>query len=233
MKITRDEFGHEYQNYRFGYCEYATLESNDRVADFYEKGFLPYSADPAIQGVFYMARSARLELAHFEFTSENRRILKRFDNMFSFRTLSIDKAKEDPRIRALFLKYFRERHGKEVMPAKRFDAILESPLPLRVLLYEKDGELVAAALEVYGKTFGHFWFSAYDLSYVRKSLGMWLMLDGAQRAKNAGRTNYYIGTVYGAKALYKTNLRPLEFWSGSEWSNDLSLLKSIARAESK
>jgi len=43
MKIIRNEFGHEYEKYRFGYCEYAELEPDDKTADFYEKGFLPYS----------------------------------------------------------------------------------------------------------------------------------------------------------------------------------------------
>jgi arginyl-tRNA--protein-N-Asp/Glu arginylyltransferase len=233
MKIVRSEFGHEYQTYRFGYCEYATLETHDSVADFYKKGFLPYSNDPKVQGVFYMARSARVALPYFEFSSENRRIRKHFDNIFSFRSLSISEAKKDPRIRRLFLHYFKERHGKEVMPAERFDAILASPLPLRILVYEKEENLVAAALEVSGKTFGHFWFSAYDLSFVQQSLGMWLMLDAARRAKSDGRDYYYIGTVYGKKALYKTNLQPLEFWNGSSWSTDLAQLKKLARAESK
>ncbi|MCX6786210.1 MAG: GNAT family N-acetyltransferase [Candidatus Kaiserbacteria bacterium] len=233
MKIVRSEFGHEYQSYRFGYCEHAMLEPNDSVADFYEKGFLPYSADPNVQGVFYMARSARVTLPQFEFSSENRRVGKRFDGMFSFRSLSIAEAKEDSRIRGLFLDYFRERHGKDVMPAERFDAILNSSLPLRILVYEKNRMLVAAVLEVTDETFAHFWFSAYDLSLVQQSLGMWLMLDAARRAKDSGIAHYYVGTVYGAKALYKTNLEPLEFWDGSHWNIDLGRLKKLARAESK
>ena len=233
MKITKNEFGHDYLTYRFGYCEHAMLEPNDRIADFYEKGFLPYSAAPVIRGVFYMARSARIELPRFEFTSENRRIWKRFDGAFSFRRITAHEAKENPQIRGLFVEYFKGRHGRDIMPAKRFDAILDWPLPIHVLMYEKNGELLAAVLEVSGKSFGHFWFSAYDLSLVQQSLGMWLMLDGARRAKDAGRTRYYIGTVYGGKALYKTNLKPLEFWDGSSWCTDFPQLKKLARAESK
>ena len=53
----------------------------------YEKGFLPYSADPKVLGAFYMARSARIILSDFQFTSENRRIGKRFDDAFSFRSI--------------------------------------------------------------------------------------------------------------------------------------------------
>ena len=201
--------------------------------DLYKRGFLPYSADPSVHNVFYMARSARIALKTFECSSENRRIGKRFDDTFSTHSLSAREARADSRIREMFLNYFKLRHGKGVMPAGRFDALLASPLPLKVVLYEKGGALAAVALEVGDKIFGHFWFSAYDLSYAKQSLGMWLMLDAVRRAKAAGRVHYYIGTVYGEKALYKTNLGPLEFWDGSAWSADLMHLKKLARTESK
>lgn len=233
MKIRRNEFGHEYEKYRFGYCEYAELEQGDNPEDFYKNGFLPYSADPLVHNLFYMARSARVVLKTFELSSENRRVAKRFDNVFSTRSLSVNEAESDSRIREMFLNYFKLRHGKSIMPRERFDTILASLLPLRVIIYEKGKSLVAVVLEVSDKTFGHFWFSAYDLSYAKQSLGMWLMLDAVRSAKAVGKKHYYIGTVYGEKALYKTNLGPLEFWDGSTWSTDLSHLKKLARAESK
>ena len=77
----------------------------------------------------------------------------------------------------------------------------------------------------------HYWFSFYDLSLVHQSLGMWLMLDCIRDAKARGIEHYYLGTVYGAKALYKTNFEPLEWWSGNAWSADTVKLKARARAD--
>jgi arginyl-tRNA--protein-N-Asp/Glu arginylyltransferase len=233
MKLTRKEFGHDYTQYRFGYCEYATRESGDNIAVLYASGFLPYSADPNVRDVFYMARSARIPLTGHMFSSENRRIARRFDGQFSMRSLTLNEAKEDDRIRSLFLEYFALRHGEHIMPAARFDAILSSDLPMRVLVYEKEGALLAVVLEIIDGTFRHFWYSAYDLTYTNQSLGMWLILDALRLAKEDKCSHYYIGTVYGEKALYKTNVEPLEFWDGSEWSTDLTLLKTLARSESK
>lgn len=232
MKISRKEFAHEYATYRFGYCEYAEIETGDDPRDIYELGFLPYSADPKVQGSFYMARSARVALDHFSYTSENRRIGRFFDGTFSRRVVSQEEMLADERIQNLFLTYFAERHGTSVMPKERLEGILRSPLPLRGICYEKDGALIAVVFEIMGEDFGHFWFSAYDLTYVHQSLGMWLMLDCAQKAKEAGLLHYYLGTVYGEKALYKTNLEPLEYWDGAEWSSDISTLKELARTES-
>jgi hypothetical protein len=50
-------------------------------------------------------------------------------------------------------------------------------------------------------------------------------------AKKAGLTHYYLGTVYGAKALYKTNFEPVEWWDGLQWQRDVALLKEKARAD--
>lgn len=233
MKITRQEFGHEYGEgiYRFGYCEYASLENGDSLQSFYEKGFLPHSADPKILGTFYMARSARVVLKEFAPTSENRRVAKRFDNTLTVKEMLATEIPDE--IRALFIEYFANRHGKNTMPKKRLDAVLAWPLPLKVRVYENNDVPLAAVLEVHDGTFGHFWYSAYDLTLVEQSLGMWLMLDGARRAKEAGLTHYYLGTVYGPKALYKANLEPLEYWDGTSWSHDLPALKTLARSESK
>ena len=155
MKITRSEFGYEYGQsvYRFGYCEYAFLEKGDRPVDFYRQGFLPHTADPAVRNRFYMARSARVLLEHFSYTSENRRIAKRFENMFIAERLPPSAA--DEKVRALFLDYFARRHGPRTMPAARLDAILATPLPLRLITYKKKGELTAAVLEIAEGPFGH------------------------------------------------------------------------------
>ncbi len=230
MIITRTEFGHEYEKYRFGYCEYAVPETGEALTAVYANGFLPYSARPTVLGSFYMARSARVPLALFEPTSENRRVLKRFDSTF---VRSESPAHNAPQhIKELFLSYFTTRHGASVMPIERLEAILEAPLPLTLITYHAGEKLIAGALEVREPGFRHFWFSAYDPVLVHQSLGMWLMLDGAREAKNQHIPFYYLGTVYGEKALYKANLEPLEFWSGSEWIRDIKQLKALARTES-
>ena len=73
----------------------------------------------------------------------------------------------------------------------------------------------------------HYWFSFYDLAYARQSLGLWLMLDCIRDAEQRGLKNYYLGTVYGPNALYKTNFAPLEWWGEAGWSRDIQLLKSL------
>jgi len=125
------------------------------------------------------------------------------------------------------LDYFSQKHGANAMPRERLETILQSGLVSAVTKYSKDSLPVAYVLEVADADMAHYWFSFYDIAYARQSLGLWLMLDALRDAKTAGKTHYYLGTVYGEKALYKTNYSPLQWWSGESWSDDLRLLKTL------
>src|SRR5690606_25795979 len=112
----------------------------------------------------------------------------------------------DAAFRSCFLDYFSGKHGERVMGPERLDGILATHLPLQGIAYEKDGAVVGYALEIAAPTFIHYWYSAYDLSYADRSLGMWLLLDSVRRAKDAGCAYSYLGTAYGTKGRYKMNL---------------------------
>lgn len=230
MRTFSSEFAHSYETYSFGYCNYAIREKSDNLADIYAAGYLPYSGSPDVQDIFYMTRSARLPLNQFTPTSENRRILKRFDGENITRSMiSLLTFKRDETARAFCIEYFSKRHGKQFMPQERLETILDSGLFSEVIQYRKDNHVIGYVFEVTDRTMTHFWFSFYDLDFVYQSLGMWLMLDSARCAKRDKKKHFYIGTVYGEKALYKLNLPNIEYWNGSTWIQDAKKLKTLAR----
>ena len=225
MRIFQREFGERYESYEFGYATYATREDGDTLSDIYTSGFLPHSADPTVKDLFYMARSVRVPLSTFRETSENRRILKKFDGLFTSTLLTKEELSRDSDFLPCFLEYFSARHGERVMTEERARGILATPHPLRGVRYEEAGVLAGYALEVVGEDMAHYWYSCYTARHADSSFGMWLMLDAVRRAKNEGRSYSYLGTAYGSKGRYKTNFEPLEWWDGSEWNTNLKLLK--------
>jgi arginyl-tRNA--protein-N-Asp/Glu arginylyltransferase len=232
MKIFYEEMCHSYQTYSFGYKILLDLEPGDSLVQIYEMGFLPYSGNIGVNNRFYLARSARVPLTSFILSSENRRVMKKFDNVFTVRTMPAKALLEDEKALAFCLDYFKERHGDEVMSRERLIHILSTELNTTVAEYiTPEGKVIAYVIENGDDKTGHFWFSFYDLSYVFQSLGMWLMIERVLAAQKAGKTHYYLGTVYGEKALYKTNFQNLEYWQGSEWSTALADLKASARTD--
>ncbi len=231
MKIFSSELAYNYGTYTFGYAQYGELEEGDKISEIYDVGFLPYSGSPDAPNTLYMARSARVVLPEFSLTSENRRIAKKFDGMFQKKRISVQQFSLDNKFISFCLDYFAEKHGISAMPRTRLEFILRSPFISDVVIYTKDDQLIACVFEMREGLAGHFWFSFYSLSFLRQSLGMWLMLDCAREAKVDGLDYYYLGTIYGEKALYKTNFELLEWWDGSVWQRDLKMLKDRGRTD--
>ena len=179
-----------------------------------------------------MARSARVPLADFSFTSENRRVAKKFIGKFHRSSKSIkDFNLHDKDFLSFCVNYFAKRHGPKIMPLDRLMTILKSGVVSHVVSYSNEGVPVAYVLECSDKQMTHFWFSFYDLGLIHQSLGMWLLLDSARSAKDGGADYLYVGTVYGEKALYKTAFKNLEYWDGSNWIADIKKLKDLSRSE--
>lgn len=229
MRLLLNEFGHEYDSYSFGYTVHGELEPSDSLENVYADGFLPYASSTDERALFYMSRSVRVPVSAFVPSSENRRIFRKFDEQFTVSILDRDVVRSSEHLSNLFLDYFKGRHGEQVMPAERLARILARDLPLRATAYAFEGTIVAYVLEVAEGSFSHYWYSCYDLSYANTSLGMWLMLDIVRRASTEDRSHVYLGTAYGEKAKYKTNVPGLEFWNGNEWVADTVRLQTLMR----
>lgn len=210
---------------------YGEREASELATVIYTNGYLPYSGAAGLQNIFYTARSARVVLQAFSLSSENRRIAKKFDGQFKKERIAASHFVPSDAFFEFCCTYFAQKHGEKSMPKERLHTILTSSLISTIITYTKDATPVAYVLEVEDGPMGHFWFSFYDLSYSRQSLGLWLMLDCIRDAKERGLTHYYLGTVYGEKALYKTNFEPLEWWDGKQWSADIRSLKELGRAD--
>jgi arginyl-tRNA--protein-N-Asp/Glu arginylyltransferase len=207
------------------------LREGEPLAEIYAGGYLPYSGAKDSKDIFYSGRSARVVLSEFALTSENRRIAKRFDGVFQKAVVPFSEFKPDEHFWDLSLTYFAQKHGANAMPRARIEALFAAGIITCVITYSQGTDIVAYVLEVEDGPMGHFWYSFYDITYARQSLGMWLMLDCVRDAKERGLTHYYLGTVYGEKALYKTNFQPLEWWDGTTWSHDQKLLRERGRSE--
>ncbi len=232
MKKFHSEFGHNYKTYSFGYANYCIREKHDKITDIYSAGYLPYSGSPGVKDVFYMARSARVPLAAFTLSSENRRVAKKFDDkLVRISTPFKNFDTEDKDFINFCVGYFTKRHGPLLMPEERLKTILNSGLVTNIVSYHGENMPTAYVFEVSDKNTNHFWYSFYDISLVNQSLGMWLMLDSVRHAKTGGKDYFYVGTVYGEKALYKTAFENIEYWNGSKWVADKKHLKKLGRSD--
>ncbi len=216
-EIFHSEHVYSYKSYTFGYSTYAKRFDNEIIDPIYEMGFLPYSGDfkSGMKNLYYMARSARVNLLKF--------------------STSVKPAKDylkDHKMIEFCLRYFEKRHGENVMNEERLRRVLSYSDETYVVEYLDEKEMpIAYVIEIHGLEISHYWFSFFDLDLAYLSFGMWLMIDRTLNARKENKKYYYVGTVYNDKALYKTNIPSLEYWTGNLWVNDIKLLKHRAKTD--
>lgn len=230
MKIFYSEFVKDYSSYTFSYAPYAILESGDEFHTIYAQGFLPYTGNIDLHyGIYYMARSLRVNLQKFKIGSENRRVLRKFEDItFDRKITPIESFDIDhPDFLRFCSDYGAARFKGGAMAPERLQYILNSPMLTHIITYVHEGKDIGYVLVCLDNTMMHYWFSFFSLEdFTDLPLGKYLMLDSIVYAQNHGLEYCYLGTCYGAHSLYKVrDFSGVEFSEGGCWNDDVKELK--------
>ena len=235
MRIFYSESKPEYTSYTFNYGIYCLKESNDELTEIYQSGFLPYSGNIKLEReVFYLARSLRVDLDRFEDSSENRRVARKMEPLGV--VLEIMNKEEVLRQDDAFTEfcelYIGARIG-EAMTPDRLRYILGLSTGTHIFRFSQGDKVVGYVLAACNEEVLHYWFSFFDLDLMQThSLGKWMMWSVITWAKQNGRKQVYLGTVYGEKSLYKVrDHKGLTFFDGHGWNQDMKLLKEWCKSD--
>ena len=226
MKLLFSEAKPDYSHYLFPYAVWAMPETHERPSDLFDAGFLPATKE---LNRFYLCRHVRVDLARFKPSSENRRILRKGDNI-GFQVI--------PRARFPFSdeqqrnwKHFADiRFGKDVMSHQRLEGLMHSPIITDIMVFTDESarrEVGSVTLYLEPPRLAYFYYSFYDLNYYERNLGMFMMTSAVAHFASLGFSHLYLGTVYSKSALYKTQFAGAEFFNGFAWSDDIKQLKHL------
>ena len=230
MKLLFSEQKSDYDHYQFPYAIWAIPEAGETPADIFNAGFLPSSRN---LDRFYLCRQVRVNLAKFKPSSENRRILRKGEDI---RVELVPRAKFDytPERRQFFKSYADIKFGKDTMTFERLDSLFHSPIISDLLVFtdaKTGGEIGVATLYVEGEELAYYYYAFYDLNYYARNLGMFMMTSAVALFAERSCKNLYLGTCYSDNALYKTQFAGAEFFNGFRWSGDMDELKFIIQRD--
>jgi arginyl-tRNA--protein-N-Asp/Glu arginylyltransferase len=230
MKLLFSEYRSDYSHYTYPYCIWAVPEPGETPALFFRHGFMPGS--PNFER-FYLCRQLRVDLKHFQPSSENRRILRKGAGL---NAALVPRGQFDYTAarRRFFTQFAEARFGKGVMSEQRLDSLFAGQVITHVLVFleEKSGaEVGAAILYVEEPEMAFYYYAFYDLDWFQRNLGMFMMTRAVQHFAAAGFRYLYLGTCYSERALYKTQFSGLEFFNGFRWSSDLEEIKHLIHRE--
>ena len=227
MKLLFSEATPDYAHYIFPYAIWAFPEPGETPADLFNAGFLPSSRN---LDRFYLCRQVRVNLAQFQPSSENRRILRKGDGITT--TLIPRSEFEFSEVRREFcMRYADARFGPNVMSRERLDSLFSSPITSHVLSFvdETGKEIGLVTLYLEPPGLAYYYYAFYDAENAVRSLGMFMMTTAVVTLTGRNLRLLYLGSCYSTNALYKTQFRGAEFFNGFRWSENLDELKFILK----
>lgn len=215
------------------YFSTATIDTTDftdqNVNQLYAQGFL---FTRRAKGNLYQTRSLRVNLADFELTSENRRILKKNEALaLDVKTLPLNDYTWQ--IHKLGKDFYSQKFGNGTMSATKIKELFQEPTKsnmTHVLIYSIDGKEIGYCMAYTNQEIIHYAYPFYDLTLPKEqSIGLAMMTKALNWAKENGIRYAYLGSVTTPNALYKLQFSGSEWWDNEtkSWSTDLGQLKKI------
>ena len=220
MRLKFSEYPAKYEDYRFPYKVWALEDSPAERDELLDMGFLPSRMKI---GLWYLARSMRVDLADFTESSENRRVTKNTAEYGFNVSDSLPSLRDEENAWVFeFAKSVAKGSDYSETSVKR---VFSKHLSQRVFTWERDGEIVGYVPLMVTEKAIFYWLAFYKEDKFATGLGSRMMLEAIKWAKDEGKTHAYLGTVYTNSSLYKTNFKGWEFFDGFGWSGDKEKLK--------
>ena len=183
------------------------------------------------KGKMYQTRSVRIDLGKFELSSENRRVLKKTEDI-GLMTYELPYEKYSWEIGKMGKEFYQTKFGEGIFSANKIKELLTKKHNFnKLFIYNNKQEAVGYCICFETDKILHYSYPFYVLhhtSYViSPNLGLGMMLKAIIYAKEAGKKYVYLGSAKDAKAKYKLQFEGLEWFDGEKWKNDIDELKGI------
>lgn len=200
--------------------------SQDAVSELYDKGYVFTRVD---RGVMNKTRSFRINLNAYTSSSENRRILRKVENLkLSVESIPYDKYSWEI---GKLAKDFYEKFGDSVFTANKIKEILtdKNKTNFNKLLVFTDTTTntpVGFAISYESKSILHY---SYPFYIEESSRGLGMMTLAIEWAKASGKDFIYLGSLQRPTDSYKLQFMGGEWFDGTVWQFDTEPLKEILK----
>ncbi len=200
--------------------------SEKNINDFYHSGFVFTRLG---KGKVIQTRSVRVDLNKFEPGSENKRILRKTENVL----LEIEPIPYSDyvwEIHKLGKEFYEKKFGEKTFSAQKIKELVtdESKTNFNTLLiYKQNEKPVGYCICYINKEILHYCYPFYNLDSEISNLGIGMMTKAIIWAKEQGLKYIYLGSAKDSKALYKFQFEGVEWFDGKQWQTNIAELKKI------
>ena len=180
------------------------------------------------KGEMDQTRSVRVNLAKFKLSSENRRILRKNENL-KFEIIALPHPNYEWTIHKLGHDFYSKKFGNKTFSANKIKELLtdKNKSNFNLLLSFSKPKPIGFAICFQTKNILHYSYPFYDLESEMPNIGIAMMTEAIIWAQENNKKYAYLGSAKDAKALYKFQFNGVEWFDGKKWDNDIEKLKNI------
>ncbi|PIT88109.1 MAG: hypothetical protein COU29_03805 [Candidatus Magasanikbacteria bacterium CG10_big_fil_rev_8_21_14_0_10_36_32] len=200
--------------------------SEKNVNDMYEHGYVFTRVG---KGIMNQTRSVRINLNDFELSSENRRVLRKTEDV-KMEIIKLPHPDYDWRIHKLGHDYYSAKFGEKTFSANKIKELLTEESNFNLLLkYSINEKIVGYCICYAGADCLHYTYPFYDLEANIANLGIGMMTKAIVWAKENGKKFVCLGSAKDSAAIYKTQFNGFEWFDKKNWQTDIDELKNVLK----
>lgn len=179
------------------------------------------------KGVMKQTRSLRIDLSKFELSSENKRILKKTEEL-NLSISIIPYATYTWEIHKLGKDFYEQKFGKGTFSAQKIKELItdkEKSNFNRLFVYSLNSVDAGYCIALETKNIIHYCYPFYNLELNYPNMGLGMMTKAIGWAKENNKRYIYLGSFSRPTDTYKLQFSGLDWFNGKNWNNDLDELK--------
>lgn len=198
----------------------------ENISSLYGEGFVFTREE---KGSMDQTRSVRIDLSKFELSSENRRILRKTDEI-QMETVPLPYFEYHWSVGKLAKDFYTEKFGDGTFSANKVKELLTDPENSNFNLlftYSYNEEIIGYAICYANKDILHYSYPFYELSNVSQftNIGLGMMTKAIQWAKDNEKKYIYLGSAQRPTDIYKFQFEGIEWFDEKKWNDDFEKLK--------
>ncbi|MEK7609669.1 MAG: hypothetical protein AAB470_00920 [Patescibacteria group bacterium] len=203
--------------------------SGKNITNLYNQGYVFTRLG---KGVMHQTRSVRINLAKFEPTSENKRILKKVDDI-AMQEVTLPYGEYHWSLGKLAQDFYEAKFGSGIMSTQKVKEMLTDKEKSNfniLLIFSNPQDIIGYVICYLDSEIIHYSYPFYDLGKSSKDMGLGMMTKTIQYAKGKGLKYAYLGSLQRSGDTYKIQFDGLEWFDGKSWQTDIKEVKKILAA---
>ncbi len=189
----------------------------------YNEGYVFTRID---KGVMHQTRSVRINISKFNLTSENRRILRKGENI-SLKIIEIPYLGYDWNIGKM-AKDFYDKKANGAFSANKIKELITTKDNFNTLFNFSDNiSNTGYAISFKNNEMIHYCYPFYDIEKSIKDMGLIMMTKTINFAKENNYKYVYLGSLQRPGDVYKLQFEGIEWFDGKEWKTDIDEVKEL------